>query len=412
MFKKTFFFIMVSVFAFMPFKAGATPPLKDYSHIVGVCHNLTRDQETLKRQLGYAKRVGINSTRIWLSQRMYERDPEAYLAQLKDYVRTSWEMGISTMPILFNGNNLDPQSPDILEEGYHKKGEKYARAVVECLKDEPGLLMWDIMNEPVCNDYVGKAPENEKAAREKKLWDFARHYIKFVKKLDPVNAVTVGVTYSPRLEHVADLVDVLSFHDYLETTARIENTYKVAEEYAAKYNKPLLNTEMGCIGRANPYDLAIEIAREHNVGFYAFTLMTAGYWSDIHGIFYPDGTVRDPAIVAALLGFYRNRDAKTRILSNANKEGYAVRGLEMIQKALGQEYAVFRNRRNSTDEILEAAEWCANLLESAELVPMNEPPSVKIRTWRAMPENERPVEEIRQFTYNLGNILKEKCQLY
>ena len=41
--------------------------LKDYGHIQGVCHALRKGTTILKRDLSYAKRLNINSTRVWLS---------------------------------------------------------------------------------------------------------------------------------------------------------------------------------------------------------------------------------------------------------------------------------------------------------------------------------------------------------
>ena len=91
--------------------------------------------------------------------------------------------------------------------------------------------------------------------------------------------------------------------------------------------------------------------------------MIDGYWSDVHGIFYPDGTVRDPSIPAAVLGFRRKRD-EGMVYPNANKEGYAQRGISMVKEALEEKTKVFRAGRKSIDEVLEAAEFCANLLEA------------------------------------------------
>ena len=74
-------------------------------------------------------------------------------------------MDISVMPILWNGNSLDPS---ILDERYWEEhGDDYVKATVNALKDAEGLLCWDIMNEPTCNDYYKQAPEEEKEARRK-----------------------------------------------------------------------------------------------------------------------------------------------------------------------------------------------------------------------------------------------------
>jgi hypothetical protein len=45
---------------------------------------------------------------------------------------------------------------------------------------------------------------------EGEITDFPRHYITYVKKLDPVNATTAGYEKPISLEPTADLVDVLS----------------------------------------------------------------------------------------------------------------------------------------------------------------------------------------------------------
>jgi hypothetical protein len=50
------------------------------------------------------------------------------------------------MPILFNGNNLNPET--LTKEFRENTGDKYVKAIIDAVKDEEGLLMWDIMNEP------------------------------------------------------------------------------------------------------------------------------------------------------------------------------------------------------------------------------------------------------------------------
>lgn len=405
------FCAIIGAVALAGVSASAMEPKDDYSFVRGVCHGPTRDQAQLEKELGYAKRLNLNSTRIWLSYQAYQRNPQEYLNNIKNYVKTSYDkFGITTMPILFNGNMMDPA---ILEPEFRKQGEAYVDAVIEALKDEPGLLMWDIMNEPMCNDYIGQAPAEDRKAREDKLWKFVRHYCEYVKKKDPKNATTVGVMYPKYLEHVADVVDVLSFHDYLETRDRVQRSYDVAKEISAKNgNKPLINSEMGCIARSNPYDMALEICERNGAGFYLFNLIAGGYWGDIHGIVYPDGTVRDPAIVSALMGFYPNRNEETRVLYNPNKEGYVNNALNNLRDALKDKVSVFQARRGSSDDLLEAMEMCANLLEGAQMVSMDEMPSAKILAWKAQPAQERDIHAIRAYAYELAQILQDKCQIF
>ena len=388
--------------------------MNDYSWIRGVCYGWNRPGsgktlEDNRRELGYAKRLNINSTRIWLSYQAYAEDPEGFLNRLKGYVRMAWEeYGISTMPILWNGNGIDPA---ILEPEYWaESGDAYNTAVVEALKDEPGLIMWDVMNEPSCNEYLRNETDEEvKARKTEKMWNFVRHFCELTKKLDPDNPITVGHTFAQDVEPTIDCVDVISFHDYLETRSRITATYEKIVALSEKYNKPYINSELCCLCRSNPYDLALEVCNEYKAGWYVFELMIEGYWSDVHGIVYPDGTIRDPAIVAALFGFYRNKDLSTMVKPNPNKEGHVYLAIKTMEEALQEKHVLFKGERSNTDAILEACEYCANILECSEMVPMYEPPTANIKALRAQ---EHPdVVECRRLGYALVEALKKNCQI-
>jgi hypothetical protein len=423
-------FVFIGIIFLLTGSLTAKEPLKDYSFIRGVCHNLSPNQETLERDLGFMKRLQLNSTRVWLSQRAYESNPEEYIKRVVNYVRTCNKYGVAVMPILFNGT-----FPALLEKNAKETGEKYVTAMVNALKNEEGLLMWDIMNEPEMNDYYRKAPPEEQEKRINEIEGFVRHFITYVKKIDPVNAVTVGHWLPKFCEYTSDLVDAISFHDYLETRSRVEKSYAIAEGYSKKYNKPLINSELCCIGRSNPYDMAIQIADEHNVGWYVFNLIISGYWGEIHGLIYPDGTIRDPSSIAAIYGFYRKRDLNTTVKALPNREEHAEKAIALLEKVLDGDFDVFpdvfgiepfrasgnsvgasgnRPSGNSVDDILEAAEYCANLLEGAEMVPMWEPPTAKIETWRKMSDRdkEKARGEIRKFAYDLALQLKEWCELF
>lgn len=240
---------------------------------------------------------------------------------------------------------------------------------------------------------------------------FLKHYCALVKELDPEGTITIGHTYSCDLEPSAEWVDVISVHDYLESEERIRATYEEARRVAEKYGKPLINSEISCVCRANPYELSMRIAREYHAGFYVFCLMIRGYWSDVHGLVYPDGTVRDPSVIAAMLGFYRNC-SPTRVKFNPNKEGKAEEALSRLREAMTDSPELFRFERASSDRILEALEWVINLLEASEMVPMYDPPRAKLLSFRAQPEEERDPDAIRAFAYEMAELLKRSCYLF
>lgn len=381
--------------------------LESYSFIRGFNHEpnfFTYTHEEAEKELGYAKRLGLNSCRLFMSLGFWQRDKKVFLHKLQDFVRTAWSMGISTMPILlmplcfkdrlpsWDVESSNPGIPScFLKENYHIS-EEFVTDVVNLLKDEPGLLLWDVVNEPI---YRNDALTEEKLQL---TTDYLKHFIGLVRELDPVNALGVGHTLleDNELGQTAELVDVIMYHDYLETRSEIENTCRKALEMSQKYNKPVINNETGCLCRANPYDAVLEVHERNKIGIYIFKLMIEeGEWGTAHGICYADGTVRDPSIVAALLGFYRNR-GEGIILPQVNSEKHADKAIARAEDALF--------RRGDARELLEAAEYIANLLEANELVPMAYPPTAKIEAFRRA---EKPsVPEIRLYLVSLIETLK------
>lgn len=379
---------------------------KDYSFVKGVNYKI-KDPETTARELGYGARIGLNSVRVWLEVNRYYKNPEAYIGRLVEFVRTCHKCGYTVMPILWNGNMLNPE---ILRESFFPKGDKYVTDIVTALKDEPGLLMWDIMNEPTCNDYFyEKLPDGEHNKRAEEIWSFLRHYHEVLKSVDSNNACTIGHTLIYDVEPTIECVDVISFHDYSPLRSMIDDQFALAKKLSAKYNKPFMNTETGCIARGNPYDVAIKKCQDNNCGYYIFELMIEGYWGDIHGIFYPDGTVRDPSIIAAIMGCYRKTDPGT-VKPNINRENFGEKFANEIFAALKDNSKdAFRFSYAPIERLLDACEKAANLLESAELIPMYDPIMKKITAWRS--EVDPDILEIKAFAYDLAMKLKKFCYL-
>jgi hypothetical protein len=117
----------------------AEKTLSDYSFIRGANYpsGWRNPQAIIERNLGYAKRLSLNSTRVWLSYTAYERDPDGLMKSIKNYIETAHRMGISTMPILWNGNNLNP---DTLKPEFRPRGDAYVKAVVEGAKGRAGTV--------------------------------------------------------------------------------------------------------------------------------------------------------------------------------------------------------------------------------------------------------------------------------
>ena len=115
--------------------------------IRGVNYGLLTEEAQMRKELSYGRRVNLNAIRTWLSFHAWERDGEAYLTRLRDAVRVAYDCGYRVMPILFNGNGENSAS---LPDEKRPAMEQYVRETVAALRDEPGLLIWDAMNEPLC----------------------------------------------------------------------------------------------------------------------------------------------------------------------------------------------------------------------------------------------------------------------
>ena len=212
------------------------------------------------------------------------------------------------------------------------------------------------------------------------------------------------------MESSADLVDVLSYHDYSTTLKGVTDAAELALSVGKKYSKPVINNETCCIARANPYDTVIQKMNELHIPWYVFNLMIEGYWNDVHGIFYEDGTVRDPAIAAAIVGCFRNRDLNALVPEKPNREQQATKSVQKAAALLSDSNADgFGYGRLNVNALLDVCEEMANLLEVGQLVPMQIPPTARIAAWR---KQEHPNElEVKEFTYELAKTLKDACQM-
>ena len=200
--------------------------------------------------------------------------------------------------------------------------------------------------------------------------------------------VTIGATFAENMIEMGEAVDVLSFHDYSPTRAQIRANIASAKQYAAKTGKPLVNSEIGCIARANPYDVALQEHMQAHVGWYIWELMITGNWGTVHGVFYPDGTVRDPSIAAALMGFFRNRGPNV-VEDVPDRENH-------LTEAVAKNKAWLIDSNPAWDAGLDLAEVSANLLEAAQLAPMHDLPSRQVALLRNGPPDIPALRSILQ----------------
>lgn len=76
-----------------------------------------------------------------------------------------------------------------------------------------------------------------------------------------------------------------------------------------------------------------------------------------------------------------------RVIPQGNREEYAAVAVKRVKKALSVDKQSLSTRfEATTDEILEAAEVCVNILECCEIVPMDNLLSARLFALRDIPE--------------------------
>jgi len=329
------------------------------------------DSSIVEFDLDLAKSLNLNQVRVFVPYTVYTEDSVALPTKLKHFVRECHKRNIGVMPVLQSG-------PWVRDTTQRSLGKNWVRFLVNAISDEPGLAMWDIMNEP---DYP-PVPE-----RVKMNFENCKFMSRNFHELDPATPVTIGMAFVDGMIEMADYVDVLQFHDYMQTREQIRNNIAKAKEFATKVNKPLINGEIGCIARANPYDITLQEHMNAKVGWYIWELMIVRKgWGTVHGVFYEDGSVRDPSIAAAIMGFFRKRteDILPAITDN---EGWVTRIIERSDKWL-------KDPQAGWNDGLDIAETAAHLLESGELVPMRIPPTWEVEMLRDKEPDMASLKEI------------------
>ena len=344
-------------------------------------HWLQYNPEITERDLDYAKRLQLNQVRVFVPYAAWERNKAGLRKNLRHLVRAAHERGIGVMP------TMQYKFEEWKDKAAWPNAREFVADLVAAIGNEPGLEIWDVENEPECCK-VPPTPEN------RLHMEHAVYMAKVFHELDPVTPITIGATFADNMIEMGDAVDVLSFHDYSSTRAAIRASIDKAKQYAAKVGKPLVNSEIGCIARANPYDVTLQEHMQAHVGWYIWELMITGNWGTVHGVFYPDGTVRDPSIVAAMFGIFRNRGMGI-VEEIPDRENHVTDAVAQNKKWLGA----------STPDLqagLALAESSANLLESAQLVSMRDLPSRQVELLRGAPPNLAAVQALlKQFTSTL-----------
>jgi len=216
-------------------------PGKDYSY------NFWADLNRVSKDAGLMKKAGFNTVRFY--------QPSEDLEQTKKVIEAFYQKGIYTVMGSWLGFWNYP-CPFYGNKSFQQKTKQEVLDMVEALKDEPGILIWDLGNE---NNYSfsGKVnawncPEtdaidnpSEKINKKAEIYySFVNDLAKSIKGIDKKHPVALGngelIALDSAQKYAPD-VDLLALIFY--RGKRFGNIFNSVRRI---FDKPVLISEMGC----------------------------------------------------------------------------------------------------------------------------------------------------------------------
>lgn len=270
------------------------------------------DPAIIDRDLGYAETLQLNCLRVFLQVAVYEHDPQQFLDRFENLLSLCAKHRIQVMPVLFD--SCFGEFPDL--DGYRDKDwmacpgqnrlgrehwpamEQYVRDVVGRHRQDPRVVMWDVMNEPYVTSFQSEADRQA-------IHMFLGQALDMTRRQEPCQPLTIGwetaaLAIDPA--QYADQVDVIAFHNY---TRDLRAAVRAAQAGAKQLGKPVIINEV--VGRPHQsFEFAMPILREERIGWCFWELMlgrTQFSRSDppYQGLIYPDGQCYDAAEVAQVM---------------------------------------------------------------------------------------------------------------
>lgn len=260
----------------------------------------------------------------------FTANEKAFMAQLfQNYARgfgssTLVPVGADTpfMTLLWQNWRSTPGN-DRLGPEWYPPLEKYVDSIVERTKNNPNVLLWDLMNEP---EFASEGPLSATVLitpdMEKLRDAFLEHFREHLKRQFPNEVATIGWASLGNAEKHSDLSDVITFHVYGDA-ARLNAEIGKAQGVAKNAKKQILITEtlanwdfgkpdFGALAtdeaQLGHYQEVLPVLMKSPIGWIGWGMVISRDFDPYTDIFYPNGIPR-PA--AAYLERTLKADART-----------------------------------------------------------------------------------------------------
>ncbi len=322
----------------------------------------TFDPETIDQELGWARKAGYNSIRVFIQYLVWKQDPDGLKKRMEEFLAIANKHRVRVMLVPFCdcsfagrepylGKQDDPRpgvpnggwvpSPGlkrVVDRGTWPALEKYIKDLVGRFGGDRRVLIWDLYNEP------GQAGLGEKSM------PLVAASFRWAREMHPEQPLTAGVwTHFKNRMSIAQfkLSDVISFHTYLKPAAVVEQI-----EICKQFKRPMICTEWLMRQHGNTFQTILPLFARHQIGSYHWGLVagrtqTYMHWESKpgdpmpkvwqHDMFRADGTLYDPREIYLQRKFrdvlqQRNRRAAVppRQASYRGWDGYVLKN-ELVQ---------------------------------------------------------------------------------
>jgi hypothetical protein len=207
------------------------------------------DGSRFREEAALATSAHANCIRLWIEFSAWMAKPDAVQAAFMDAVAAIDELGMQTMPCLFNRwHDWDYDYGGTYNEDLCRNLEPrlaYVRTLVEPLAADQRILAWDLCNEPAACRL-----DDPMAAREI-YW--LNRVADTVRRAGAQQPVTIGTHQNgDNMDIFAPLCDVLCCHPYGRTPEELAGMLAVCAAVQRRHNKPMLSNETvpGCLDDA------------------------------------------------------------------------------------------------------------------------------------------------------------------
>ena len=198
------------------------------------------DGERFREEAALATQTHSNCIRLWIEFTAWMANPDRVQAAFMDAIAAIDELGMKTMPCLFNRwHDRDYDYGGTYNEDLCRHLEPkidYVRTLVAPLAKDERILIWDLCNEP------GACQLDAPNAAHEIYW--LSRVADAVRRTGAQQPITIGTLQAGRnMDMYAPLCDVLCCHPYGQTPAEQTDFLAVCAEVQQRHDKPMLSNE-------------------------------------------------------------------------------------------------------------------------------------------------------------------------